>query len=201
MELKLRVTERQMQFLNAGADEVLFGGAAGGGKSYGQVVDGLLYGLAHPRSKQLVLRRTLGELERSLVRTAEEVVPPALGRYHRQSHTLTLTNGSLIDFGYCAAEGDVRQYQSAEYDVIRFDELTHFTEYQYTYLLSRLRGTNGYPKQMKSTTNPGGVGHEFVKARFIDSGAPPGTPFERNGRTRLYIPAGVRDNVFLMRAD
>ena len=56
--------------------------------------------------------------------------------------------------------------------MIRFDELTHFTGYMYLYLLSRLRGSNGYPKQVKSTTNPGGPGHSFVRERFIDLGAP-----------------------------
>ena len=60
------------------------------------------------------------------------------------------------------------QYQSAEYDVIRFDELTHFTEFQYLYLMSRVRGANRYPKQIKSSTNPGGVGHGWVKRLFID---------------------------------
>ena len=63
--------------------------------------------------------------------------------------------------------------RQAEYDVIRFDELTHFTEYQYLYLISRVRGTNGYPKQVKSTTNPGGIGHTWVRSRFVDV-APPG---------------------------
>ena len=64
------------------------------------------------------------------------------------------------------------QYQSAEYDVIRFDELTHFTEYMYTYMISRCRGANPFPKHIKSSTNPGGVGHSWVKTRFIDVGTP-----------------------------
>ena len=63
-------------------------------------------------------------------------------------------NGSIIDFSYCDNEKDVYKYQSAEYDVIRFDELTHFTESMYVYLLSRIRGANDYPKMAKSSTNP-----------------------------------------------
>ena len=81
-------------------------------------------------------------------------------------------NGSIIDFSYCDNEKDIYKYQSAEYDVIRFDELTHFPETMYIYLLSRIRGANSYPKMAKSSTNPGGVGHSWVKERFIDVGEP-----------------------------
>lgn len=81
-----------------------------------------------------------------------------------------------------------------------FDELTHFTESQFTYLLSRIRGTNGFPKQVKATTNPGGVGHQWVKSRFIDS-MPPDTVREFDGGTRLFLPARLGDNPFLRKAD
>lgn len=84
--------------------------------------------------------------------------------------------------------------------MIRFDELTHFTEYMYLYLYSRLRGSNGYPKQLKSSTNPGGPGHYFVKKRFIDP-APPGEEFATKLGTRRFIPAAVQDNLFLSAAD
>ena len=201
MDLHLTITPRQRQFIDADADEVLYGGAAGGGKSYGQVVDSLIFGLKYPGSKQLILRRTLGELEKSILRIASDIIPPSVGKYSRTEHVLRLCNGSLVDVCYCAREDDVLQYQSAEYDVIRFDELTHFTAFQYTYMLSRIRGANGFPKRMKCSTNPGGVGHDFVKERFIDSGVLPGEVFSVKGRTRLYIPATVRDNFFLMKSD
>lgn len=79
---------------------------------------------------------------------------------------------STIEMGYIATEGDVQQYQSAEYDVIRFDEMTHFTESMYTYMISRVRGTRPFPRHVKSTANPGSVGHTNAKSRFIDIGAP-----------------------------
>ena len=170
-----------MAFLSADADEVLFGGAAGGGKSYAQLIDAMLYALRYPKSKQLLLRRTLPELEMSLIRTARGLYPAEIFSYQSSLHCGRFENGSVIDFGYCASEGDVYRYQSAEYDVIRFDELTHFTEAQYLYMLSRLRGANGYPKRVKSTGNPGGVGHEFVKRRFIDKGE-----YRKNGRKVPY---------------
>ncbi len=199
MEYTLSITRKQAAFVEAAADEVLYGGAAGGGKSYGQVVDAFLYAMRYPKSRQLLLRSSFPALERSLILTALELIPRPLYKYQSTKHKLTLSNGSLIEFGFLAADTDVMMYQSAEYDVIRFDELTHFTEYQYLYMLSRLRGTSGYPKQMKSTTNPGSRGHGWVKARFI-SPAPPFTVFGEE-RTRIFIPARVEENRFLMEKD
>lgn len=201
-DLTLTLTVTQKQFMDATADEVLFGGAAGGGKSYGQLADALVYALKYPSSRQLILRRTFPELEHSIIFTSLQFYPKKAGKYHGKTHTWEFFNKSLIEFGYLAGEKDVLRYQGAEYDVIRFDELTHFTEGQYTYLLSRLRGVNPYPKQMKSSTNPGGIGHTWVKQRFID-GVEPLTVQEdkKTGMSRVFIPSFVQDNVFLMKAD
>ena len=199
--LDLDITPKQHRFITAGAQEVLFGGAAGGGKSYAQVIDALLFALRYPGSKQLLLRRTFAELDKSIIRTVLALYPISLFKFNSSSHTGKFRNGSIIDFGYCATENDVYQYQSAEYDVVRFDELTHFTEAQYVYLISRVRGVNGYPKMLKSSTNPGGVGHSWVKARFIDP-APPDTPFVgSDGMKRIFIPSKIDDNHFLMASD
>lgn len=200
--LVLELSKTQKAFIDAGADEVLFGGAAGGGKSYGQLADALLYALRYPRSRQLILRRTFPELEHSIIFTSLQFYPKEAAKYRGGEHTWEFLNGSVIEFGYCAAEKDVLRYQGAEYDVVRFDELTHFTEMQYTYLHSRVRGVNAFPKQVKSSTNPGGPGHAWVKRRFIES-CTPGRVFrdEKTGGTRLFIPSLVQDNVFLMRAD
>ena len=70
MKLELCVTRKQKAFIDATESEVLFGGAAGGGKSYGQTVDALLFALKYPGSKQLILRRTFSELDKSLIRLA-----------------------------------------------------------------------------------------------------------------------------------
>ena len=196
MNLSLRVTGKQKRFIDATETEVLFGGAAGGGKSYGQIVDALLFALRYPTSKQLILRRTFSELEKSLIRTSLSLYPREIYSFNSSTHVGKFKNGSVIDFGYCAAENDVFQYQSAEYDVIRFDELTHFTEAQYVYLISRVRGANDFPKQIKSSTNPGGVGHSWVKERFVDP-APPGCGFTGGDcMRRIYIAqsAPLREN-------
>ena len=200
--MNISITRRQKAFIDATETEVLFGGAAGGGKSYGQLVDAFLYAMKYPKSKQLLLRRTFPELEHSLIRTARELYPIDRFTYNASSHTGKFFNGSILDFGHLATDGDVYQYQSAEYDVIRFDELTHFTEFQYTYLMSRIRaGGNNYPKHLKSSTNPGGVGHTWVKERFIDP-APPNTSFiGSDGISRIFLPAKIDDNKFLMAND
>lgn len=203
--MDIEITEKQEQFINSQAFETLFGGAAGGGKSYGQLVDALLYALKYAKSKQIIFRRTFPDLEKSLIRVSLEFYPREAASYNSSKHIWTFKNGSIIDFGYIDSENDVYQYQSAEYDVIRFDELTHFTEYMYTYMISRCRGANPYPKHIKSSGNPGGVGHAWVKARFIDMGAPNQIHEIKleNGKksTVIFIPSLVQDNMFLLDND
>ena len=202
MDININISGKQKQFIDSIAYETLFGGAAGGGKSYGQLIDALLYALQYPKSKQLILRRTFSDLNKSLIRVSMELYKKEIYTYNDSKHTGTFTNGSIIDFGYCDSEKDVYQYQSAEYDVIRFDELTHFTEFQYIYLLSRCRGANKFPKSVKSSTNPGGIGHEWVKKRFIDI-CPPCELYTDaiTKTTRIFIPSLVTDNKFLLESD
>ena len=159
MKLELGVTKRQGAFLKADADEVLFGGAAGGGKSYGQLVDAFVYAMRYAGSKQILFRRTYPELEKSIIRTAHQLYPRSIARYHKTEHSFTFINGSILDFGYIDSEADVYKYQSAEYAVIRVDELTHFTGQVYVYIITRLRGAKVFPKTVKRSTNPGGIGH------------------------------------------
>ena len=203
--MEISITKKQQSFINSKAFETLFGGAAGGGKSYGQLVDAFLFALKYPKSKQIVFRRTFADLEKSLIRVSLELYPRSVATYNSSKHTWKFKNGSIIDFGYIDNEKDVYQYQSAEYDMIRFDELTHFTEYMYTYMISRCRGANPYPKGIKSSTNPGGVGHTWVKDRFIDIGEPNKIHEvildSGEKSTRIFIPSLVQDNKFLLTND
>ncbi len=200
MSLDFQYTKRQGAFLYATADEVLYGGAAGGGKSYGQFLDAVIYAARYPKSRQIIFRRTFPELEKSIILVFLRELPKDVFKYNASKHTGQFENGSVVDFGYIDKETDVYKYQSAEYDVIRFDELTHFTESMYLYMMSRLRGTNPFPRQMKSTTNPGGIGHTWVKERFIDP-APPNTVFKIKRGSGVFLPAKVQDNHFLMKND
>ena len=203
--MDISITTKQEAFINSCAFETLFGGAAGGGKSYGQLVDAFLYALKYPKSKQIIFRRTFADLEKSLIRVSLELYPTNIASYNTSKHTWRFKNGSIVDFGYIDSEKDVYQYQSAEYDQIRFDELTHFAEYMYVYMISRCRGANGYPKGIKSSTNPGGVGHTWVKERFIDIGEPNKLHevVLDSGKksTRIFIPSLVQDNVFMLEHD
>lgn len=199
MTVDFKVTPKQRLFIETDAFETLYGGAAGGGKTFVQALDALLYALKYQGSKQLILRRTFKELERSMVPQTMALYPAAFCRYNASKHIWTVGK-SIIEMGYIATEGDVTQYQSAEYDVIRFDEMTHFTETQYKYMLSRVRGVNRFPKHVKCSANPGSVGHQNAKSRFIDIGAPMQV-HKCTGGTRLFIPAKLEDNPFLMQAD
>ena len=87
VNVSIDVTRKQKLFLAATASEVLFGGAAGGGKSYGQTVDAFLFALKYPGSKQLLLRRTFAELDKSLIRTVLSWYPRKIFSYNSSSHT------------------------------------------------------------------------------------------------------------------
>lgn len=117
--MELTITPKQEQFINSTAFETLFGGAAGGGKSYGQLVDALIYASTYPKSKQVIFRRTFRQLEMSIIRTARQLYPREIATYNESKHCYTFKNGSIIDFAYCDSESDVYQYQSAEYDLCR----------------------------------------------------------------------------------
>lgn len=203
MNIDFEVTPKQLEFIEAEVDELLYGGAAGGGKSYVQLIDAYRYALQYEKSKQLILRRTFPELNKSLIRVSRDIYSQDICKYKESDHTYTFRNGSIIDFGYCDSENDVYKYQSAEYDVIRFDELTHFTEFMYIYFLSRVRGVTPCPRGVKSTSNPGNIGHSWVKERWKIGEETGVFKVKSNGTetTRLFIPAKVQDNPFLIERD
>lgn len=201
--IDLTLNPKQRLFCDAEwLDEVCYGGAAGGGKTFVQCADALAYAVRYPGSRQLILRRTFPELEKNVIRQSLALFPSSpFARYNSTKHLWSFANGSVIEFGYLARENDVFLYQGSEWDVIRFDEATHFPFSSVDYLRSRLRGTRPFPRSMKYSTNPGNIGHLWVKSRFVDP-APPYHVFGgSDGTSRLYIPASVYDNKALMRSD
>ena len=114
-------TPKQRLFHASCADEVLFGGAAGGGKSKAIVMDALLRCLTYPRTHAYVFRRTYGELEDTVIREARASYPEGLGRYNAARHEIALPNGSMIHFRSCAHVQDVYGYKVVEIQWLYFD--------------------------------------------------------------------------------
>lgn len=214
----------QSRFLASTAYEALYGGAAGGGKTEALVMAPLRW-VGVRGFRALILRRTFKELNRDIVPLMEEHYPTAGGRPHVSDATWRFPSGAVIEYGHAEHENDVHQYQGLEAQYLAFDELTSFTEKQYTYLLSRVRSTNGVPIRVRSATNPGGEGHEWVMARWApwldrrDTYKGPravaGTVLhyrnEDDGEkwaergvdtlSRVFIPARLQDNPHLMAND
>lgn len=201
-------TARQSDFLSLPDEifEAFYGGAAGGGKS-----DTLLFlplvrkFIEHPRFKGLLLRRTFPELEKELIQRSLYWYKLAGGSYNSQKHFWTFPSGAIIQFGYCEHDNDVRQYDSAEYSYIGFDELTSFTYWMYSYIaFTRCRAPGGtsLPSIIRSGSNPGNVGHAWAKDRFVNPCKTGYKIIEREILVRgekkvsrcIFIPSRVDDN-------
>jgi phage terminase large subunit len=186
---------RQDQFHQSRAKYRLFGGAAGPGKTKALLWEAIGQAREVAGCDTLLLRRTYPELESSLLAYFRRDVPRTLYRsYNESKHVVTWKNGSTTRFGYCRNENDVYQYQGAEFLFIGLDELTHFTLKQWQFLTSRNRcpvraysdGENAGKRIvpcMAGATNPGNIGHAWVKALWVDHVPPPG--FDRPD---LYDP-------------
>lgn len=208
----------QTDFLAAPEREVLFGGAAGGGKSYSLLADPMRY-FSNPAFSGLILRRTNDEL-RELVFKSQELYPKAYpgAKWQEKKSQWTFPSGARLWMTYLERDEDVMRYQGQSFSYIGVDELTQYsTPYSFNYLRSRLRTTDpDLPTYMRATTNPGGPGHQWVKKMFIDP-APPNKKFvaqdietgkplvypethEKAGDPlfyRRFIPASLYDNPYL----
>lgn len=203
--------------------ELLFGGMAGGGKS-----DFLLWHpytacLRYPGLKVLILRRTFSQLRRSLILRSLERFDRSLCRYVVTETTWKFNNGSIIEFGYLESDLDVYNYDSAEYDIVEWDELTQMpTPFPYLYMFSRMRSkasirARGFVPHVVAATNPGRVGAAWVKARFVDPAAPDtrtthelvddegnAIALDDDGQpmygSRIFLPSSLDQNRYISRA-
>ena len=189
----------QTEFLAADEKDVLYGGAAGGGKSYAMLVDPLRY--AHRKAhRALILRRSMPEL-RELIDKSRELYPQAFPgcKFREVEKVWNFPSGAKIEFGFLERDADVYRYQGQAYSWIGFDEITHLpTEFGWNYLASRLRTTDPEIKTyLRCTANPGGIGASWVKKRYVDAYTPNESFLGGDGLTRKFIPARLTDNPYL----
>lgn len=197
-------TPKQSEFLSASDDEVLFGGAAGGGKSDAIIIDALgagFGGYGNPRYRALLIRRTFPQLRELIDRS--RIIYPAVdpgATYKEADKEWQFSSGAKLVFGYCERDADVYQYQGFEFQWIGLDELGHFpTPFIYEYLTSRLRSPDkGLRCYMRATCNPG---PKWIMQRFgiSKSGQPSTVEIEVEGKKfrRRFIPSFLSDNEHL----
>ena len=189
----------QTDFLAAGEQDVLYGGSAGGGKSYAMLVDPLRY-MHLKEHRALLLRKSMPEL-RELIDKSRELYPKAFvgAKFREVEKTWRFPSGASLEFGYLDRDADVYRYQGQSYTWIGIDELTQYpTEFPLQYLQSRLRTTNNQIQcYIRCTANPGGVGGHWVKKRYLDPSPPNESFIGQDKITRKFIPARLEDNPFL----
>jgi predicted phage terminase large subunit-like protein len=188
--IKHTPTPKQSEFLLlADASEILFGGAAGGGKSDALLMAALQFADVRGYSA-LLLRRTYTDLSMpgGLMSRACEWLAGTAARWSDVTKTWSFPSGATLSFGYLDSANDRYRYQSSEFQFVAFDELTQFAEADYLYLFSRLRRLKDsqVPLRMRAASNPGGVGHAWVKRRFL-------TP-DAVAAGRSFVPARLTDN-------
>lgn len=206
--------ERQAAFMQRPEDEALYGGAAGGGKSDCALAEALRQ-VEIPHYRGLILRKTYPQLT-ELIDRSTEIYKPAYrnAKYNDTKHVWTFPSGAKIYFGSLQYAKDRHNYQGKRYDFIDFDELTQFQWDEYSYLFSRNRpngpGTRCY---IRAQANPGGIGHSWVKERFVTAAKPMQTIWEPfrirfpdgkevvRWKSRIFVPSTVFDNKILLEND
>ena len=194
-DVVLRPSIQQWQFLMAEEANVGYGGARGGGKSWVVRVKGTELAHEYPGIKILIVRRTFRELDNNHIQPLLEMLH-GVAKYNRQDKRFTFPNGSTISFGYCDSDGDLGQYQGAEYDVIFLDEATQLKQEWIEKINACRRGTGAYPRRTYYTCNPGGESHHYFKRLFVDRrfiGSEDPADY-------VFIQAKVTDNHALMAA-
>ena len=178
--------------------EMLYGGAAGGGKTDALLEAAVQYSDV-PGYKAILLRKTFTQLSQAdgLIDRSHEWLT-GRAKWNDQKHRWTFPSGAILEFGHLQHEKDRFNYQGSAFDFIGLDELTHFTEAEYRYLFSRLRRhpDSPIPPRVRAASNPGGVGHRWVKRRFIDKLPDPDDPSDTPEKcaARVFMPAKLSDN-------
>jgi predicted phage terminase large subunit-like protein len=185
--------EKQVEFLLLDCEEAMYGGQAGGGKSDALLMAALQY-VEVPEYAALILRRSYKDLSLpgALMDRSHAWLRHTDAHWNNIDHTWTFPSGATLTFGHLQHNNSMYQYQGSELQFVAFDELTQFTEQMYLYLFSRTRRLEGsaIPIRIRSASNPGGLGHQWVRQRFIFEGEEKGRPF---------IPSSFRENPYIDR--
>lgn len=178
--------------------EAFYGGGAGSGKSMVLLMYGIVHKWhEHAGFKQVFLRRTYPELRNEIVPRSREIYPKFGATFNKTEMCWTFPSGALIFLGHCENETDVSQYDSMEISLFTPDELTSFTEFQYLYIgFERVRSGNPeIPAIIRAAGMPGGIGHTWVRNRFVKPHPPGGIVLVgRGGNKRIYVHSTLEDN-------
>lgn len=206
---EIRPTKKQEDLLSLPDEifEVLYGGAAYGGKTFILTLLPIIRGWYKSNGfKGIILRRKFPDLERENIRLSKEFYPATGGIYNEQKHVWSWPAfNSYVDFGHIQHDSDVTQYDSSQYNYAFYDELTHFAAHSYFYLVgSRIRPSSSFNIALvRSGSNPGGIGQTWVLNRFI-KGNENGYKIQRDKNTgllRTFIPAFIEDNPYGLEYD
>lgn len=196
---------QQAAFLVYDGKEALYGGSAGSGKSDCLLMSGLMY-VDFPGYNAVIIRKTFADLSKpeGLIPRAHEWLGGTSAIWKEQLHQWRFPSGATLSFGHFEDERAKYNYQGAAYQTVIFDELTQFTENQYEYLFSRLRRLEGVPipTRMRSASNPGGTGHEWVKRRFVTRATATAPFFAARMADNKHLDAkDYLENMEFMRSD
>lgn len=193
----INLNSKQKRFFRSKKKYIAYGGARGGGKSFGLRVKFSLLAQRYRGLRLLLLRRTFPELEANHILPLQKELK-GIAVYRASQKAFLFNNGSILKLGYCDNDTSALQYQGHEYDVIGFEEATLFSEYVLRFIGTCLRSVRtDFESRIYYTCNPGGASHHYIKRLFIDC------IYERDEDPDDYefIPALVWDNDVLIKND
>jgi len=186
------------------AQEIFFGGARGGGKSHGMMLDWISHMAKYPRyARGIIFRRTYPELS-NIIDEALELMPKFGGQYMYTQKTWHFPGGASLKLRQLERDSDATRYQGHQYTYIGLDEAGSWSSPEPLWKLkATLRNAHGIPSRMVLTGNPGGVGQTWLKDRYISHADPYELVADKDddGWYRTYIPSKVWDNQILLQSD